>query len=258
MRSALQLPVALAVVALLAVGGCGKKGPLVYPDLLVPEAPQAVQLEQRGNGLQLSFNLPAKDRRGRSLQQPFVIEVQRRELNTDEQGACGECPKDYQAALRIDPAFPDPAQKFGSRMVLQDADVRHGKRYQYRLTAVGADGEAGAAAETVRVMVCSAPPAPAVTVKTLHGGVILLEMRGELPDNAELVGYAIYRAAGEEALPFQPTATVLGTSQYHDQTAQPGIRYRYAVRMLVKRWDEVLVSSDLSAAVASSLDDEIR
>lgn len=258
MQPALRLPVGLAVASLLTLSGCGKKGPLVYPDLLVPEAPQAVQLEQRGTSLLLSFNMPAKDRRGRSLQQPIVMQVQRRELNPDERGECGECPKDYQPALRIDPEFPAPAQKYGNRIVLQDADVRHGKRYQYRLVAVGGDGEAGVAAETMRAMVCSAPSAPRVDAKTLHGGVIVLEMQGELPDNAELVGYAIYRAAGDEPLPFQPLTITPGTASYHDRDAQPGVRYRYAVRMVLKRWDDLLISSDLSATVTSSLNDESR
>lgn len=258
MRPAVYIPVGLAMAGLLTIGGCGKRGPLVYPDLLVPEAPQAVQLEQRGSNLLLSFNLPAKDRRGRPLQQPILMQVQRRELNPDERGECGECPKDYQPAMRIDPEFPAPAQKFGNRIVLQDADVRHGKRYQYRLVAVGGDGEAGVAAETMRTMLCSAPSTPRVHAKTLHGGVILLEMQGELPDNAELVGYAIYRAAGDEPLPFQPLTITPGTASYHDRDAQPGLRYRYAVRMVLKRWDEVLVSSDLSATVTSSLDDESR
>ena len=255
MQPVLRLPVGLAVAGLLTLSGCGKKGPLVYPDLLVPEAPQAVQLEQRGSSLQLSFNLPGRDLRGRGLQSPFVIEIQRRELKPDEIGECGRCPRDYQPPLRIDPAFPDPARTFGKRLVLLDSDVQQGKRYQYRMVAVGADGEAGAAVETVRALVCSAPPAPLVNATIQHGGVIELVMQGTVPDNAELVGYAIYRAAGDEELPFQPLATTLGASRYLDQNVQPGTRYRYVVRMLVRRWDELLLSSEPSAVVVTSLDE---
>jgi len=255
MQPALRLPVGLAMAGLLALSGCGKRGALVYPDLLVPEAPQAVQLEQRGNSLQLSFNLPSRDLRGRGLQSPFIIEVQRRELKPDEAGECGSCPKDYLAPLKIDPEFPAPARKFGKQLVLLDSDVQQGKRYQYRVTAVGVEGEAGAAVETIRAMVCSAPPPPLVNVTIQHGGVVLLEMQGQVPDNAELVGYAIYRAAGDEELPFQPLATTLGASRYLDQNVQPGTRYRYAVRMLVRRWDELLLSSEPSAVVVTSLDE---
>lgn len=255
MQPALRLPVGLAVAGLLTLSGCGKKGPLVYPDLLVPEAPQAVQLEQRGSSLQLSFNLPGRDLRGRGLQEPFVIEIQRRELKPDEVGECGSCPRDYQPPLRIDPEFPEPARKFGKRLVLLDSDVQQGKRYQYRMVAIGADGEAGAAVETVRAMVCAAPPTPSLNATVQHGGVIALEVQGQVPDNAELVGYAIYRAAGDEELPFQPLATTQGTNRYLDQNVQPGTRYRYVVRTLVRGWDELLLSSEPSAVVVVSLDE---
>jgi predicted small lipoprotein YifL len=258
MDAVMTFRVGLTAIGLLAMTGCGKKGPLVYPDQLVPEAPQSVQLDQRGNSLQLSFNLPAKDRRGRSLQQPFVMQVQRRELAPDERGECGDCPKDYQPAMRIDPEFPAPALKFGNRLVLLDADVRHGKRYQYRLVAVGKDGEAGVPAETVRAMVCTAPSAPTITATTAHGGIIVLDLQSALPDNAELVGYAIYRASGDEALPFLPLATTLGTSRYEDQSVQRGVSYRYAARMVIRRWDEQLVFSELSAVLTTTLSDDPR
>lgn len=256
MQPAFKSCAGISLAGVLILTGCGKTGPLVYPDLLVPEAPQSVQLEQRGGGLQLSFNLPSKDRRGRGLKEPFVMQVQRRELNPDEQGECGSCPQDYRPAQRIDPEFPGPALKFGNRLVLLDADVRHGKRYQYRLVAVSKDGEAGTAAETVRAMVCTAPPAPTMSAKTMHGGIVALDVRGEVPDNAELVGYAIYRAASDEPMPFLPLATTPALSHYEDQTVQRGITYRYAARLVVRRWDDLLISSDLSAVVTTSLADD--
>lgn len=256
MVSAVHLRTGLALIGLLAVAGCGKKGPLIYPDLLVTEAPQAVQLEQRGTSLELSFNLPSKDRRGHGLTEPFVVQVQRRELNPDEPGQCGERPKDYQPAAQIDPEFPDPAMKFGNRIVLLDNDVRHGKRYQYRLVAVSHDGEHGVPAETVRAMVCTVPPAPVITAKTVQGGIIRLDLHGEVPDNAELVGYAIYRAEAGAALPFLPLATTHGTAYYEDQSVQRGIAYHYAARMVLRRWDDLVVTSELSPVITTTLSDD--
>lgn len=247
MRPVAQLRVGVALASCFLLTGCGKKGPLIYPDLLVPEAPQAVQLEQRGDSLQLAFDLPARDRSGRALKDPFVLQVQRRELNVDERGECGECPKDYQPARRIDPEFPDPAMKFGKRLVLLDPEVSQGKRYQYRLVAVTSAGDSGVPAETVRAMVCAVPAAPTITAKVVHGGTVVLELQGEVPDNAELVGYALYRAAGDEPMPFLPLVTTLGRAQFEDQTVQQGVVYRYAARMVLRRWDELLVSSELSS-----------
>lgn len=242
----------LSLATVFGLAGCGKKGPLIYPDLLVPEAPQTVQVEQHGSSLQLAFDLPSKDRSGRALKEPFVIQVQRRELNPDERGDCGSCPKDYQPSVRIDPEFPDPAIKFGKRIVLLDAEVRQGKRYQYRMAAVRQDGELGVPVESWKALVCDVPSAPTITAKRMHGGTIALELRGEVPDNAELVGYAIYRAAGDEPLPFLPLVTTAGTAQFEDQTVQQGTLYRYAARMVLRRWDELLVSSELSSVTTIS------
>lgn len=243
----------LVLLGTITISGCGKRGPLVYPDMLVPEAPQSVQLEQQGSSLQLSFNLPARDRRGRGLKEPFVVQVQRRELQPDEQAACGSCAKDYHTARLIDPAFPAPAMKFGNRMVLLDSEVSQGKRYQYRIAAISTDGaESGALAETATARVCSVPLPPVITAQAVHGGMIVLQLQGELPENAELVGFAIYRASGDEALPPLPLVTTLGATRYEDQTVQQGVSYRYAARTVVRRGDDLLMSSELSAVVVSS------
>ncbi len=215
-----------------------------------------MQVEQRGSSLQLAFDLPSKDRSGRALKEPFVIQVQRRELNPDERGDCGSCPKDYQPSVRIDPEFPDPAIKFGKRIVLLDAEVRAGKQYQYRLQATRKDGESSAPVESQRTAVCTAPPAPILRAKSVYGGYIVLEVSGQLPENAELVGYGIYRVDGDTLMPYQPLVTTLAATSYQDQTVQRGVRYRYAARMIVRRGDDVLASSELSPVVEISVADD--
>lgn len=247
----------LAMASLLVLAGCGKKGPLLYPDMLVPEAPRAVQVEQSGNSLQLSFGLPTRDQAGRVLKTPFVVQVQRRELEAGERGACGSCPQDYQPIVRIDPEFPAPAMRFGERVVLVDSDVRLNKHYQYRLVAIsGGENGGGGAAESLRSQLCAAPAPPAVRAKAVHGGVILLEMDGVVPDNAELIGYALYRASGEEAFSFQPLVTTLGTARYEDLSVQRDVSYRYAARMVVRRGDDLVMSSELSPVVTVRVSDD--
>jgi len=255
MHQALKRRACFAMAGLFVLTGCGKRGALVYPDLLVPEAPQAVQLDQHGSSLLLSFSLPTKDRRGHELKEPFVLQVQRRELAPDERGECGDCPRDYQALQRIDPEYPGPVIRLGGRMMMLDSDVRHGKRYQYRLAAVTRQGDAGTAVETVRGMVCTVPAAPRITAKTLHGGIIALDFQAEVPDNAELVGFALYRAVADEPLPALPLATILEATHYLDQSVQPGVVYRYAARLVIRRWDDLLVFSELSPTLTTTLAD---
>lgn len=255
-RIRLTVGAGITLAGLLMLGGCGKKGPLIYPDLLAPEAPQGVQLEQQGKALQLSFSLPSRDRRGRDLTGPFVVQIQRRELPSGERSECGSCPKDYEQMLKVDPQFPTPALKFGKRVIVLDAEVTHGKQYQYRLTAVTVEGDSSVPVETGRALVCEPPPPPRLAAKTVHGGILALEMQGAVPENAELVGYTIYRASGDEPLPFLPLASTLGSSRYEDQAVQRGVTYRYAVRLVIRRWDDLLVSSELSSVVTATVSDD--
>lgn len=246
------------LIALSLLPGCGKKGPLVYPDLLVPEAPKSVEVQQSENLLLLSFGLPAKDMSGRKLKESVKIRIQRRELGLSEQGECGTCPTDYLSFSIVDPEFPGSAVRSGERISLFDPDVRIGKRYQYRLVAVDRDGAIGAAAESVRTAVAVPPPAPELQARSLHGGYVLLEIRSELPPDMKLEGYNIYRASGDEPFAFQPIATLKTGDRYEDNSVQRGVRYRYAARVIARRGDKVISSSAMSRQVELSLSDDSK
>jgi len=53
----------LSTVVFLSAG-CGKKGPLIYPDMLIAQAPKNITLEQTGSALRISFDMPEKDQSG--------------------------------------------------------------------------------------------------------------------------------------------------------------------------------------------------
>ena len=65
--------VLVAASAAMLMTGCGKKGPLIYPDMLIAQPPQQLKVEQSGAVLRLSFNLPDKDRSGRKLEDVEAI-----------------------------------------------------------------------------------------------------------------------------------------------------------------------------------------
>ena len=232
------------------LAACGRKGPLIYPDLLVPEAPQQVQVQQLGDRLQLSFALPAKDRAGRALREPVIIQVQRRELNPDEPGLCGSSPADYLSLLKVDPAFPAPAIMQGGQVTLLDAGVHSGKRYQYRLVAVDRDGAIGEPAESLQVLVVPAVAAPVVTATPVFGGMIRLTITGPIPSGSVFLGYLLYRTTGAGPLPPMPLVIGHGVTPYLDQTVQRGIEYRYGARLFMRRKDGVVMLSRCSRPVA--------
>ncbi len=237
----------MALLTLSMLVGCGKKGPLIYPDLLLPGPPQAVSLEQTGSHLRLAFDLPSKDRSGKALKEPVQsILVYRRVL---DQQSCSSCLDTYQTVVRIDPKHPAPAQRQGEHITWIDQDVQPGGRlYQYRVKTLQPGSEAGAAIDTIPVALQEPPAPPALLARSVFGGIIALELSADAPHGTSVVGYRLYRSTGAETA-LQP----LGLSyngHYEDQSVQQGISYRYAARSVVRHTATgVLLESNLSPAV---------
>lgn len=236
----------LLLLALLLAGGCGKKGPMTYPDMMNAQAPQQLSVEQSGSALRLSFALPTKDRAGRKLEDLEAILVGRR---TYQQNDCASCQDRYQELQKINLAFPEPAQIQGGSVKWLDREVRNGERYQYRLKTVQKGGVEGSEATTALVQVQPAPPVPALKAEQVFGGLIKLEIRGAALLDSSLVGYSLYRSEGTAQPQPLVTLTAGGTGLYEDQSVQVGVEYRYVARMVVKRADGVIAESDDSAPV---------
>lgn len=238
----------IALSTLSMLSGCGKKGPLIYPDLLLSAPPQAVSLEQTGSHLRLAFDLPSRDRSGRALKEPVQsILVYRKVLDRQ---SCSSCLDSYQTVLSIDPKHPAPAQRQGARITWVDHNVRPGGQlYQYRVKVAEPGSEAGAAVDTVPVAIQEPPATPALLARPVFGGIIALELSADIPHGTSLVGYRLYRSTASES-DMQP----LGLSyngRYEDQNVERGISYRYAARLVVRHAASgMLLESDLSPAVA--------
>ncbi|MDK9716620.1 MAG: hypothetical protein OEL57_01780 [Trichlorobacter sp.] len=246
-----QVALMVASAAMLMTG-CGKKGPLIYPDMLIAQPPQQLKVEQSGSALRLSFDLPDKDRSGRKLQDLEAVLIGRRVYQEND---CVSCKDQYQALQKVDPAFPAPAQRQGNRIVVVDTDVRNGERYQYRLQAVQKGGITGAATTTAMVKLLAAHQPPELKARSVFGGFIALNINSSIQKDATLVGYTIYRGEGSGAL--VPISTLTGgTTHYEDQAVQRGVTYRYAASVVVKRADGMLAESEPSAAVAISVADD--
>lgn len=241
----------LLTVALL-ISGCGKKGPMLYPDMLIAQPPQQISLEQSGSVMRLSFDLPTKDLAGRKLEDLEAFQIARRVYRSNE---CVSCQDQYQELLKIDLEVPAPAQRQGNRISWIDSDVRTGERYQYRIKTVQKDGVVGSVAATMLVSLQSPPAAPVVKARAVFGGLIVLELEGRPAQDSSLVGYRLYRADGTVSIQMI-SSLAAGTSRYEDQAVQKGIVYRYGAKMVVKRGDGVIAESELSEQVSISVVDD--
>ncbi len=242
----------LLTTTLLCTAGCGKKGPLLYPDMLIAQAPQQPLVEQSGAGLRVSFLLPEKDKAGRNLKDLEFVRISRRVC---DKGTCQGCKDPYHELQRIDPSSPAPAELVGKRMTWTDREVRLNEVMQYRLQTVQKGGVVGIPIDTLSIRVTKPLEVPKFTVRSVFGGKIMLEVAGSAPDGTTLVGYRIYRAEGE-ALPQLLIVLDGATISYEDQAVQRGITYRYEARTVVRRADGIIAESSASPVISASVTDD--
>lgn len=242
--------ISIGLAAVMSLAACGKKGPLIYPDMLLPGPPQAVVLDQSGPFLRLSFDLPTKDRTGKPLKEELESIVVLRKV-LDRQ-SCDSCLDEYRQMLRVDPKHPEPAVRQGDRIVWVDRDTRpDGRRYQYRIKIVQKGGEAGSVVNTIATALHASPQAPGIQAKPIYGGMVQIEISATLPDGMALVGYQLYRSGGPDSSGLQPLGGLLRERRYTDQTVQIGSVYRYAARLVVRPIKEkgANLESELSEVV---------
>lgn len=225
----------LVVPALVSVlSGCGKKGPLIYPDMLIPAAPGNVLADQSGTSIRLAFDLPDKDRSGRRLQDVSGVKISRRVTDETQDQTCRACVADYRQFKKIFVDAPEGVQRFGSRLVLLDGDVQETQQVAYLITAFTKDGVDGLPVASKSVSVAR-PVLPPTLRSTAAPTEILLEYTVATHTTGIVEGYNIYRSIKGEPYSYLPLnrkpITVLN---YTDSGLARGVVYRYAVRAVVK------------------------
>ena len=249
----LALYVALPVV----MSGCGRKGALIYPDMLVPEAPNALEARQSGASVRLAFALPEKNRAGGVMPHISGIKISRRVLDAHEE-VCRSCTTGYQLLQRLyADSLPPSVQRRGSRLVLIDEDVKSGFSYSYNLVPFMADGVEGAVAEIKNVVVAPPLAGPTVAVESTPTDIRVRITATESPA-WQLVGYNIYRITAEQAQrSFLPVnREPLAGGEYQDALVERGIMYRYQVRMVMRGTDGHLVETLPSPEVSGALKED--
>jgi predicted small lipoprotein YifL len=235
---------------------CGRIGPLIYPDMLVPASPAAVTAQQSGTSVKLQFTLPEKDQAGRPLQGMSGVKISRMVSEVGQKDVCRSCLADYLPlrTLYLD-HLPTDTQRFGSRLILLDSDVKAGNLYTYRIVPFTADGVDGASSATAAAQFGAPVPAPAVKIESFPTEVRLQITSGILSGNH--AGFNIYRSAVSEARSFQPlNREPFLEKTYADGTLSRGIRYRYVVRELISQKSGDVAESVESLEVEGLLRDD--
>lgn len=259
-RASMRIFASLLFV-LLIMPGCGKRGPLIYPDMLIPAAPTGVTARQSGRVVKLSFVVNRKDRAGRDLKEPGVlggVDVFRRASSAGREPVCKACLDGFvllkKLYLESSPLERD-VQRFGGTMLLLDGDVRTGGEYSYMVRPFTKDSVDGQPSTPVKATVVEPLPPPALTVEP-DPVEIRLHFDGSYSGRGTLVGYNIYRTVKDGVLPYAPfnREPVVGNS-FADIGLDRSLSYVYAVRAVVRTPDGQVVESELSNEVIARLPD---
>lgn len=246
---------ALACLSLLAVG-CGRKGSLIYPDMLVPEAPSAVSARQSGSALRLQFAVADRDRAGRSLAGVAGVKISRRAHKAEETDVCNSCSADYTPfqTLYFEHLLPSAA-RYGNVFVTVDTAVAAGTAYSYRMATFTAEGIDGAATTTPDVRVAQPVLAPMVRMEAFPTELKLFVTPPQKVSGA-LRGYNVYRYATGAVRPLLPlNSTPLQRGEYVDSALERSIVYHYAATVLVES-DAGVVESAVSEEITGQLKDD--
>lgn len=246
--------VLLLVIPLLCA--CGKKGALIYPDMLLPAAPASVTARQAGDAVRLSFIVSRKDRGGRSISNLAGVRIFRREALPAGGANCPACTDDYTLFRKLYLDLPETGvENYDGLILLMDGDVRRGRDYTYRVVPFTKDALDGAASAPVTAAMVEPPPPPLVRAESAPTEIRIDFVRPQLSAGV-LVGYNIYRARAGEPFPLRSRNSEPLTDAFVDTLIERHVSYRYAARTVVRLPAGGVVESALSAEVLGELLEE--
>lgn len=252
----LERSLLIIAMSLLATA-CGRKGPLLYPDMLVPAAPAAVTARQSGSVVKLYLDLPDKDRAGRAMDGVAGVKISRKAAETGQKDVCRSCMTDYKPFQTIYLAhLPTTTQRFGNRLMVIDSDVTAGNSYSYSIAPFTADGVDGASSQAVEARVAAPVPAPLLEIESLPTELRLHILVHPLVA-ARMLGYNLYRSSGVSARSYLPINNApLKGNEYIDGAVERGVKYRYSARTLIVRPSGDVAESAESNEVEGILKDD--
>lgn len=229
-------------IALLATA-CGKRGPLIPPEALVPAPINDLRLEQKGDRFQVCWSAPRKEEWGGPLQDLAGFRVYRRTVLPEGED-CESCPEAYRPLKAVDPEYLQDVRQVGSLYCFFDEELTEGWTYQYKVQSMDRDGIASRDSNKARRTKWAAPAAPLISVRPTANGISLHWQQPVRTPGGTLSGYAVYRKQGGSLLPLAPIARVAATStSFEDQQMEYGVLYDYVVRTITTFADETVESA---------------
>lgn len=251
-----SIKMTLLLASSVCLAACGKRGPLVYPDLVVPKAPNSVEARAVGDGVKLSFMLPSAGQQDNDSKSITEVQMYRQDISATEQ-FCSACKDSIPFHKTVYLETLRGAERHGNLMLLMDSDVQSERHYRYRFALKTRGGVTGTQSLPVTVFAARPFAAPLLSVESTPTEAIL-RITGERPPEGVFAGYTVYRRTKESQSSLMPLLqTLLKENSYTDFTLKPGVKYLYGVRSAYKNDQGDISESLLSNEVEAerSMDD---
>ena len=248
--------IGLFMIIPLLITACGKKGALIYPEMLVAAAPISFTARQAGQNMKLSFDLPQKDRAGRNLKNLSGIKILKREAPAGQGAGCSACTSDFTLFRTLYLDVPDEVQRYGNLLVLLDGDVKSEREYTYRAVAFTKDGVEGEMTAPFLTTMVQSPPPPVLKIIPAPTE-IRVEFEKKMPVMGIFEGYNLYRAVKGEAFPYLPlNGKPFVANSFVDTGLDRSVVYTYVGRTVIRMPSKELVESGPSNKVEAALKEE--
>lgn len=228
-------------MAVLALAGCGKKGPIVAPERRLPLPPAEMRASIEDRAIVVQWANPRNRVDNTRLRDLALLRLFKREEAPDAEPKpamlSGDRVVGYVEVARIalDATPPVGVQMGGGAVTVTDEKgLSFGRKYVYVATAEDATGRSSAPSPPVAVTFIAAPvPPPGLSAQAGDRGA---RLRWNAPttfiDGTPATGelrYLVLRGAGEGALAPITAAPIAATS-YTDAGLENETAYRYAVK----------------------------
>lgn len=252
----MRLPVGLLLILICTVS-CGKRGALIYPEMVAPTAPAEVTALQSGSEVKISLLLPQKDLAGRPLRELAGFKLFKQVTDATKEGACKACSSEALLAKTVFFDHPGTAvQRYDNRFILLDSQVHSGIDYVYYVQSFLQDGTNGVASlpVTVSVVPVLAPPALKAVPEPTE---VRLELAAPSPAPGTFVGFSIYRAIKGQPFPYRPlTKEPVVSRVFSDFGLQRQLMYTYVAKTIVRLPNGALAESAASDTVEVQLSED--
>jgi uncharacterized protein len=229
------IPFILSLILGIALWGCGKKGPPVALESVVPEPVKDLRGFVKDDGLFLTWSFPSSNMDGTRLRdlQGFKVFRQSRPLGSS---SCPDCPVKLEPVEDIDLKYPRGARLEGQRVWWQDYTIQLQNEYTYVVVAYNQYKTPSLDSNRVKLSWDQAPAAvQKVDIKSEDRSLeISWDFAPRLRNGEplrDLAGFNIYRRREGEAFGVYPlNPERIPQSPYRDGPLANGEKYEYVVR----------------------------